>query len=140
MMHLMIQHSADLNQRDSNGNTPLHLAACTKHVKMVTLLMDSGCDIAAKNGFDRTPLHYAESHLRMLRKADPNNVAARKGELVDIVKMITTYLQKLARDDACCEVLQLAERLANSSTSDEVNEVAGMLASFTSISLKSMKT
>ena len=33
---------ADPNQIDRLGNTPLHLAACTNHVPVVTLLLRQG--------------------------------------------------------------------------------------------------
>lgn len=39
---LLLEYGADPNQIDSLGNTPLHLAVCTNHISVVTLLLRSG--------------------------------------------------------------------------------------------------
>lgn len=39
---LLLDKGANPNQKDSLGNTPLHLAACTNHVEVVTLLLKAG--------------------------------------------------------------------------------------------------
>ena len=38
-----------VNARDSDASTPLHCAAWKGHVEVVTLLLESGADIQAKN-------------------------------------------------------------------------------------------
>jgi ankyrin repeat protein len=49
VLKLLIAAKADLNSRDSIGNTPLHLAACTNHVSTITELLQAGCDPTAKD-------------------------------------------------------------------------------------------
>ena len=39
VVEVLLRHGADPNQTDRLGNTPLHLAACTNHVPVVTLLL-----------------------------------------------------------------------------------------------------
>ena len=47
----------DLNERDSDGNTPLHLAAQAENPSAATLLLEAGADISARNHMGATPLH-----------------------------------------------------------------------------------
>ena len=39
MVEVLLRHGADPNLTDRLGNTALHLAACTSHVPVVTLLL-----------------------------------------------------------------------------------------------------
>jgi ankyrin repeat protein len=57
---LLISNGADVNLKDENGHTALHIAAEGQDVKMIELLVSKGADINAKNGNDGwTPLHLA---------------------------------------------------------------------------------
>jgi len=59
---LLIEHGADVNERNVAGATPLHDAALAGQRGMCTLLLDKGADIdavEAENG--STALHYAAS-------------------------------------------------------------------------------
>ncbi|MDE2794040.1 MAG: ankyrin repeat domain-containing protein [Gemmatimonadota bacterium] len=47
----------DVTERDSDGNTPLHLAAQAENPSAVTFLLEAGADIGARNNVGATPLH-----------------------------------------------------------------------------------
>ena len=54
-----LQAGADLNARDGLGITPLHGAARTGTVEMVTALLEAGADPNARDGLGITPLYMA---------------------------------------------------------------------------------
>ena len=59
---VLLELGADINVRDSQGNTPLHDAFLKKDNKykvIIELLIDKGADINAQNYEGNTPLHSA---------------------------------------------------------------------------------
>ncbi len=50
---------ADVNARDSFGDTALMLAISDRHMEAAMLLLARGADVHARNGKDVTPLHSA---------------------------------------------------------------------------------
>lgn len=42
LFSLLLKYGANPNIKDALGNTPLHLAACTHHMDVVTLLLKGG--------------------------------------------------------------------------------------------------
>lgn len=59
----LLNAGADVNKRDTQGNTVLHLAIQTPSmfhpIEIVTLLLDSGCKVNAQDKHGHTPLHLA---------------------------------------------------------------------------------
>ncbi|ETW04734.1 hypothetical protein H310_03883 [Aphanomyces invadans] len=49
----------DVNVRDAEGRSPLHLAIAYNHSTFVTYLLEMGATPDARDGLSRTPLHYA---------------------------------------------------------------------------------
>ncbi|CAI8018881.1 Ankyrin repeat domain-containing protein 54 [Geodia barretti] len=151
---VLVSYGASVNQRDCNGNTPLHLACCTHHVGVVTALLKSGTDVNATDTKGVTPLHLALSRLRMLggkeskeeggggseRGGEGGNGAPsfRKKEIMHIVEMIKEYLHvsKSSSQNETVELERLAGQLSISETPQQVDEVQGLLESFTSLSLQ----
>jgi ankyrin len=59
---ILIRGGADVNKRQRSMKlTPLHVASGAEHasVRMISMLLDSGADIDARDHYDYTPLHKA---------------------------------------------------------------------------------
>ena len=59
---LLLQNGADVNARDDNGFTPLHIAAMHGHVDILHLLVEYGADLEAQDNIGRRTLYYAANH------------------------------------------------------------------------------
>ena len=53
---LLLQHGADINGRNREGNTALHLAMFLGRAETAELLLKSGADVTAKNDDGATPI------------------------------------------------------------------------------------
>ena len=73
-MKVLLDAGADINQRDKDGDTPLHWAAGMFHTEAVRLLLAAGADSTARNKNGSTPLNWVRtreaSECRTLLKAD----------------------------------------------------------------------
>ena len=49
----------DVNYQNSDGWSPLHVAACKGHANIIRLLHQAGADLAKRTKFKLTPLHWA---------------------------------------------------------------------------------
>ena len=68
---LLLQHGADINGRNRDDNTALHLAVFLGHAETAELLLKSGADVNAKNDDGATPvdlLHVPWEMTRLLTK------------------------------------------------------------------------
>ena len=57
IVQLFVEHDADVNARDENHKTPLHLASHSLELGLVRILLDHGTNINAEDNWGRTPLH-----------------------------------------------------------------------------------
>lgn len=57
-----IEAGANVNARDLNQSTPLHLAATIAEIELIRLLIEKGADILAKNVSQQTPLEVAQTN------------------------------------------------------------------------------
>ena len=53
---------ADVNARDGNGNTPLHIVAVNGNEELGKLLLQRGAKVDAKNNDGDEPLHFASAN------------------------------------------------------------------------------
>jgi len=51
-----IYHKADINVKDSDGQTPLHIAARVDSVEMARLLLANGANVNEEDNYGKTPL------------------------------------------------------------------------------------
>lgn len=136
IVQLLLDHGADPNQRDGLGNTPLHLAACTNHVPVITTLLRGGARVDALDRAGRTPLHLARSKLNILQDGHSRSLEALRVEVKQIIQMLREYLERLGNHQETEQLDELCTKLQMTSTKEQVDEVADLLSSFTTLSLQ----
>ena len=52
---LLLENGADLNCKDANGSTPLHIAVKKRNQQVAELLIQRGASMIVKNNFGLTP-------------------------------------------------------------------------------------
>ena len=59
VMQILVNHNANLNERDHNGNTSLHLACQQSAFRISYILINGGINVNATNTHGKTVLHYS---------------------------------------------------------------------------------
>lgn len=76
----LIEHKADVNLGDQNGNTPLHIAAETNQRNIASLLLEAGAVVDPKNNEGNTPLHIVASKgVKLERDVEKDELQSGKG-------------------------------------------------------------
>ena len=85
LLNLLISNETDFNEKDYDGDTPLHLACYANNINFINYLISKGCDINALNHCDTTPLSAAIQNnqiaaIQLLMEAGANlNLPNKKG-------------------------------------------------------------
>lgn len=136
-LQMLLANGANPNAKDLNGNTPLHLAACTNQLKIVTLLLQAGASVNAADFSGKTPLDLAYSRLRVLHGdqdiRDKPSIYCE--EVKQVIELIKAYMLRLGDKTAEETLDNICSMLGESVTTEEVDEVHGLLASFTAMNL-----
>lgn len=66
IVQLLLELGADIENGDSDNNTPLCLAAINGHGEVIKLLFDKGADVNVKNYNLQTPLELAQNQAMIL--------------------------------------------------------------------------
>lgn len=77
-MQVLLKHSADVNARDKNWQTPLHIAAANKAVRCAEALVPLLSNVNVSDRAGRTALHHAafSGHLEVSPHRNARPLAA----------------------------------------------------------------
>jgi ankyrin repeat protein len=62
---LLLAKGSRINEKDVNGDTPLHLAACDGKLELVRLFLSKGAEVNVKDNNRQTPLDMAKQYGRV---------------------------------------------------------------------------
>ena len=88
-----IDNGVDIEARNENGWTPLHVTSILGHAEKTKLLIDAGADIDARNIIGQTPLDIATDRgcmevAKLLKNHQINLLLLKKG-IEEIIKQKT---------------------------------------------------
>jgi ankyrin repeat protein len=105
-LRLFLEHGAQVNAKDSSGNTVLHKLVKLSNVESVKFLVEKGADVNARNNDGQTPLFFAA------KTACPSDVSflIEKGCDVNLVDKSGNTALHIASDANSRETVDLLMR------------------------------
>ncbi|MGI2028198.1 ankyrin repeat domain-containing protein [Endozoicomonas acroporae] len=117
----LIDHQADVNAADQEGQTPLHTAVENGQVQCLKWLVTHGASVNATNKFNETPLHIATK----ISITEVRQQYVARGINIDEgffgCRMLKQYASKKENDTEC-----LKELLANSEVNTNASDYDGV--------------
>ncbi|XP_063243686.1 ankyrin repeat domain-containing protein 54 isoform X2 [Bacillus rossius redtenbacheri] len=142
IVRLLLDKGANPNMIDVLGNTPLHLAVCTSEIEVVTLLLKAGTDVNSNDHSGRSPLQLAQTKLKIIQQYGRSTHSEKlRNDVMQVIEMIGTYLQKRGQADEAEMIGQFSTRLTLSQTKEQVDsDVQDLLNSLSNLTLDRAST
>lgn len=84
-VNYLIEEGADVKATDSNGYTPLHIAAHASHSQIIKTLLSAGADVNALSNGNETPLFmYAQEYVKRENEEDILEILLEANANLDI--------------------------------------------------------
>lgn len=107
VVKLLIEHGADLNVRQEDGGTPLHIAVTLGRAEIAELLIKKGADVTAKNRGGQTPasgLHISWGMLKFMIgmfdiKLEQKEVEAGRAKIAKLLNVKSASQPQRAAND-----------------------------------------
>jgi ankyrin repeat protein len=93
----LIELGANVNERDANGSTALHIAVIQGHSNIIRLLRNSGADVTIKDNMGNVPAVYCRNRLE-IRKLLVN-------PLLDVLMNLAKGMFSKGEEVAACKIL-----------------------------------
>ncbi|KAH9365423.1 hypothetical protein HPB48_003213 [Haemaphysalis longicornis] len=112
------------------------VTVCTSHTEVITQLLKAGTDVNSLDNSGRTPLHLAQSKLRLLKVDMSKSSENVKQEVIKVIEMLQVYLQRSGKPAESDLLGAFSTRLRLHQTRQEVdNDVQDLLSSLAHLSL-----
>jgi ankyrin repeat protein len=110
-VRVLLEHGANPSEarpREFDAVTPLQIAVCNEHPKLVRLLIDAGCDIDARDAHGQTALMHAAC-MGFSAIAETLIRSGASGEIADNQRYRPIDVAVEKKDAEMCRVLRGAE-------------------------------
>ena len=105
---VLLEHEADVDAVDADGNQPLHLACKRGHFATGSLLLSHGADVTALDKQQRIPLHLAsESILQSARVGSSYALHIASESILQSARVGSSYALHIAADNGNIQAVQL---------------------------------
>jgi len=95
MVELLLANGAEVNAKNQEGETPLHITTQREDRLITKILLENGADPCVKNRFGKTPLDIAfncsDKPLRKLLWASVRSYVTTEASLAEVESIIDTY-------------------------------------------------
>lgn len=112
VMILIRKVITNINYKNIDGNTPLHLAAANNSVRHVELLLQAKADVGAKNNNNQTPIEYIDKkslyiqhnpeHFKQIQALLNGTMSPKRNSSAPLPKFIDPKCTKLTPNGAGC--------------------------------------